>query len=152
VGIGQNGGTTSETIILNTNTVATYYIRVYGYNGAFNAGSCYTLRASISGTNFREDGSAVEEEIDLEPATGLVNLYPNPANDKVMLEYQAVKDGILQVTLFDGMGRQVLASQQAVSTGATTLGLPLPSLINGVYVLYIVDGDQRYQQRFVVEQ
>lgn len=152
VGIGQNGGTTSETIILNTNTVATYYIRVYGYNGVFNAGSCYTLRASISGTNFREDGSAVEEEIDLEPATGLVNLYPNPANDKVMLDYQAAKDGIVQVMLFDGMGRQVLASQQAVSTGATTLGLPLPSLSNGVYVLYIVDGDQRYQQRFVVEQ
>ena len=32
VGISQNGGTTAEQIILNTTTVATYYVRVYGYN------------------------------------------------------------------------------------------------------------------------
>jgi hypothetical protein len=151
VGIGQNGGTTSEAIILNTTTVATYYIRVYGYNGAFNASSCYTLRASISGTNFREDVSAVEEEITLEPATGLMNLYPNPANDKVMLDYLATQAGQVEVTVFDGMGRAVLRTQLAVSPGATTLGLPLSGLSKGVYVLNLVDGDQQYQQRFVIE-
>ena len=151
VGISQNGGTANEVIILNTNTVATYYIRVYGYNGAFNANSCYTLRASISGTNFREDGSAVEEEIALEPVTGLVNLYPNPANDKVMLDYVATTDGAVDVTLFDAMGRAVLNTQLPVSPGATTLGLPLPGLSKGVYVLHLVEGDQHYQQRFVVE-
>ncbi|MBK9176046.1 MAG: pre-peptidase C-terminal domain-containing protein [Flavobacteriales bacterium] len=36
VGISQNGGTTNEVIIHNTTTVATYYIRVYGGNSAFN--------------------------------------------------------------------------------------------------------------------
>lgn len=151
VGISQNGGTANEVIILNTTTVATYYIRVYGYNGAFNANSCYTLRASISGTNFREDGSAVEEEIALEPVTGLVNLYPNPANDKVMLDYVATTDGAVDVTLFDAMGRAVLNTQLPVSPGATTLGLPLPGLSKGVYVLHLVEGDQHFQQRFVVE-
>lgn len=149
VGIGQNGGTTSEVIILNTTTVATYYVRVYGYNGAFNASQCYTLRASISGTNFRE--GELEQEVELEPAIGLMNLYPNPATDKVMLDYVANSDGSIQLQVFDGMGRQVLATQQAVQQGPTTFGLPLTQLGNGVYVIQVVDGDRQFTQRFVVE-
>lgn len=48
----ENGGTTSETIS-NTNTAAgTYYVRVFGWNGA-NSSTCYTLNigaTTVSGT------------------------------------------------------------------------------------------------------
>jgi hypothetical protein len=48
----ENGGTTSETIT-NSNTVAgTYYLRVFGWNGA-NSTSCYTLNigaTTVTGT------------------------------------------------------------------------------------------------------
>jgi hypothetical protein len=57
----------------------------------------------------------------------------------------------VEVTVFDGMGRAVLRTQLAVSPGATTLGLPLSGLSKGVYVLNLVDGDQQYQHRFVIE-
>ncbi|MEO8590132.1 MAG: fibronectin type III domain-containing protein [Flavobacteriales bacterium] len=150
VGISQLGGTSAEQIIYNTSTVATYYIKVYGYNGAYSASQCYLLRANTSASNFRE--GQLDEEVVLEPVSGLMNLYPNPANDKVVLDYLAHADGALQLYLFDGMGRQVLSTQQTVSEGPSTLGLPLPKLSNGVYVLQIVDGDQRYQQRFLIEQ
>ena len=92
------------------------------------------------------------EPIVLEPVTGLMNLYPNPANDKVMLEYEAKENSIVQLYLFDGTGRQVHASQQSVTNGNSTFGLPLPSLSNGIYVLQIIDGKERYQKRFLVEQ
>ena len=150
VGISQAGGTTNEQIILNTSTVATYYVKVFGYGGAFNATACYTLRANTSASNFRE--GELDEPIVLEPVSGLMNLYPNPANDKVILDYLANADGTVELFLFDGMGRQVMSTRQTVSEGLTAFGLPLPQLNNGIYVLQIVDGDQRYQQRFLIEQ
>ncbi len=150
VGSSEAGSTTAEQIILNTTTVATYYIKVIGYNGAFSATTCYNLRANTSGSNFRE--GVFEEVVAVEPATGLMNLYPNPANDKVVFDYVAKNDGKLEIVLIDATGRQVLSTRQSISQGPTTVGLPLPTLSNGLYVLQLVDGDARYQHRFLIQQ
>lgn len=154
VGISQNGGTANEVIILNTSTVATYYIRVYGYNGAFSTTQCYTLRASISGTNFREGllDEATEAEAVLEPVTaGLLNLFPNPATDKLTIDYLGASEGSLTITVLDAMGREAFATRQGIAVGPQTFGLPLPALSNGLYVLRIQDGDKLHQQRFTIE-
>jgi hypothetical protein len=150
VGISQNSGTTNEVIILNTSTVTTYYVRVNGYNGAFNASQCYTLRASISGTNFRE-GEVEQEELMLEPATGLMSLFPNPANDKVSIEYASPVDAQLDLMVFDGMGRMVFNTVQPVQQGTTLFTLPVERLDAGVYLLQVADGDRRETVRFIVE-
>ena len=149
----QLGGTSSEQIIHNTSTVATYYVRVYGYNGANSTTQCYNLRANISASNWRE-GVLDEEVLDLEAeeASGLMGLFPNPASDKVMLDYLGEHDGTIQVQLFDAMGRQVLNVQESVVEGPATYGLPLPELSKGMYVLHIIDGEHRYQQRLLIEQ
>ncbi len=149
VGISQNGGTTAEQIILNTTTVATYYIQVYGYNGAFSTSQCYTLRANTQSANFRI-GDLDASELELEPAYGLLNLFPNPTTDKVNLEYLAEQDGTLGITLIDQTGRTVATSQLVVAQGPNTYGLPLPQLADGMYMLTIQDGDRIQQQRFVV--
>lgn len=149
VGISQNSGTTNEAIVLNTTTVATYYIRVYGYNGAFNASQCYTLRASISGTNFRE--GEVEATTVETAAGGLLNLYPNPATDKVLIDYLAEHEHNVTLFIFDAMGRELLSTRLAVGTGPATYALPVDGLPNGMYLLHIQDGDQRSQQRFMIQ-
>ncbi len=44
VGSSSAGGTTSENIVYNVGAASgTYTVRVFGYNGAFSASSCYTL-------------------------------------------------------------------------------------------------------------
>ncbi|RYY89150.1 MAG: T9SS type A sorting domain-containing protein [Chitinophagaceae bacterium] len=40
--ISENGGTTSETISRASNAAGTYYVKVFGYNGA-NSATCYSL-------------------------------------------------------------------------------------------------------------
>jgi hypothetical protein len=46
--IGSSAGTTAtETITLNNQAAGTYYIRVYGYSGAFSA-TCYTIKATAT--------------------------------------------------------------------------------------------------------
>ncbi len=48
VGSSANGGTTSETITFNNAAAGTYTVRVFGYNGAFSATICYTLRVTTT--------------------------------------------------------------------------------------------------------
>jgi hypothetical protein len=43
---GTSSGTTSENVVLNNAAAGTYTVRVFGYNGAFSATSCYTLSVS----------------------------------------------------------------------------------------------------------
>lgn len=148
LGTSQNGGTTSEQIISNTTTVSTYYIKVYGYNGAYSATSCYTLRASLSSTNWREAENAA---VDVASSNSLLNLYPNPASDKLNVDFLAEHDTQLQVEVMDLTGRVVLTTTQAVPNGPSTFGLQLPDLRNGMYLLRITDGKQQLQQRFMLQ-
>ncbi len=152
VGISQLGGTSAEQIIYNTTTVATYYIKVYGYGGAYSASQCYTLRANTSASNFREGLFEEEQAVELVGSSGLMSLYPNPARDKVMVDYLGTTNGLIRIQLFDAMGRQVVNTQESVVEGPATYGVPLPALGKGMYVLQILDGDQRYQQRLLIEQ
>ncbi|MBK9176047.1 MAG: T9SS type A sorting domain-containing protein [Flavobacteriales bacterium] len=111
------------------------------------------MRASISGTNFREDllDDETAEEAILERVEGLVNLYPNPTADKLNIDYVGMADGAVAITVLDAMGREVLATRQSIIEGPMTFGLPLPDLSNGLYVLRIQDRDRLHQQRFIIE-
>jgi hypothetical protein len=152
VGISQNSGTANEVIIFNnTQSATTYYVRVSGKNGAFNASQCYTLRAGISGSNFRTDGSLEEQQPQLEPATGLMGLFPNPANDQVTLEYVTEGEGSVQLVVVDGMGRMVMNDNWPVKGGTNTLVLPVDRLVEGVYVMQVLHGDRRSTARFIVQ-
>lgn len=50
--ISQNSGTASETITRNTSSTGTYYLQVYGYNGA-NSTACYRLRVDVSSSSLK---------------------------------------------------------------------------------------------------
>ncbi len=146
----QQSGTTNETIINNTTTVTTYYVNVYGFNGAFNSTACYNLRVSLSASNFREGD--VTDDLALEPvSSGLVNLFPNPAQDKLNVEFLAEAEGVLSMEVIDLTGRTVLARQQTVSEGPNVFGMDMLDIPAGVYLLRATDGSKQSLLRFVVE-
>ncbi len=100
-----NGGNATEQIKYNNAPVGTYYIRVYGYNGAFNASTCYTLRADISSTAFKQTEGA-EELNSLNDST--LELFPNPTNDGhfyVTLDSEELGSGDISIT--DASGKLV---------------------------------------------
>ena len=76
VALSQKGGTENETITYNTGNVngGTYYVRVYGYNGAYTSGNCYTLKVETSANSFKE-------EVMEESSKSEINFYPNPASE-----------------------------------------------------------------------
>jgi hypothetical protein len=141
LGISENGGTTSETIKYNTATsAATYYIQVYGYNGA-NSATAYTLRASTRSTNWRqgepdetEEAAASADEAQLEPVSELLLAYPNPATDAITLLYVTETAGQARFSLVDMLGREYLVANQAVASGENKVDLNLSELAEGIYL------------------
>jgi hypothetical protein len=125
--ISQNGGTTSETIS-RTYTAGTYYVRVYGYNNANNATSCYTLRVAL-GTASKEAELIV---------SGKISAFPNPVSDKVTIRVDDLK-GMADIRVFDMYGKQVM--QQTSSNSSTDMNLSkLPA---GIYLIRVVsDGKE----------
>jgi hypothetical protein len=108
-----NGGTTSETVTYNAAPVGTYYIRVIGYNGAFNSSACYTLRATISSTTLREAEQETvvtpkEETAQFEDASGLFdfNLFPNPASSTLNIQLNT-EEALIKAQAFDVTGRVI---------------------------------------------
>jgi hypothetical protein len=148
VGLSENGGTASEQIILNTTNVNTYYIKVYGYVGAFSSTSCYTLNASISANNFREIGNGNST---VEVVESNMGLYPNPTNGKLNVDYIAASNANLSIAIIDMLGRSVYVSNQEVFEGPNTFGIATDDLANGIYMIQVVNGSEKQIERFVVQ-
>lgn len=142
----QNGGTSSETITYNTGTSgATYFLHVYGYNGAFSASQCYTLRANTSATNFRLDGS--EEQME----KAALNVFPNPANDKAGIQFFAVGNQEVVVNLYNAMGQKLQSIQAVTVEGENNLYVDLSTFSSGMYMLELIEGEERKIQKFTIQ-
>ncbi|MFN5346289.1 MAG: T9SS type A sorting domain-containing protein [Bacteroidota bacterium] len=151
------GGTSSETIIYNTYTTGrTCYIQVYGYASAFNANSCYRVRVSTSATNFRTaDGSEENsnEIVSAEKVTGLegLNLFPNPANTSLTINYFTPSMENTSIEIYDMMGQLVNSMNVNANEGFNSRELDLTSMSNGVYFLKVTQNNNTLTNKFVVK-
>jgi hypothetical protein len=138
--ISQAGGTTSETIS-RTYTAGTYFVRVYGYNGANSTTQCYTLRVQL--------GTATREADVITSASNkqTVELFPNPARTQVNL-YVSGYEGRTQVQVFDLFGKQVM--QQVVTDGQNDLDIK--ALPQGIYMMKVLNNNSEVKvMKFVKE-
>jgi hypothetical protein len=134
IGSSAAGGTTSESIIFNTSTVGTYYVRVIGYNGAFSTSVCYRLRAEISGTPkaaWVRSGGTKDD-------VNMVTIAPNPVASKLNFSYSATGNSMEEVIITDITGRRVLINTVNSKAGKNDNGIILPSnLTKGIYFLKV---------------
>ncbi len=129
----SNGGTTSETINY-TATANTYYARVVGFNGAFNATSCYTLKVQL-GTASRENELIVGNK---------VSVFPNPVSDKVTVRINEMK-GVADIRVFDMYGKML----QQKRTAAMNTQLDLSGIPSGVYIIKVMNGGKETAMKVV---
>ncbi|MCW5907557.1 MAG: T9SS type A sorting domain-containing protein [Chitinophagales bacterium] len=148
------GGTANETLKYNASTkAATYYLKVYGYNGASNGTACYTLRVSTSASNFRTIGESADdaaiESVMAEPA---LKLYPNPAADKLTVEYLSSTAGAVTFRVYNLSGQLMFTNTGEAQEGFNVYSLNTVELSNGVYVLEINTGGETQRQKFSIGQ
>lgn len=154
--ISQNAGTANELIVYNTNTVSSnYFAYVYGYNGAFSSSQCYTLRVSLSGSNWRTDGNTDGEVEDIEIPVLFENaefgMYPNPATQELTLEMSLQHDADVQVTLFDVAGKAALQQHSTLTKDNNRMTLDVSRLPNGIYFVNVRNGEQTHTRKLTVQ-
>ena len=149
-------GTSTETVTYNTSTAsATYYVQVYGYASAFNASLCYRLRVNTSATNFRAADGSEENSGDVvsaEKVTGLegLNLFPNPANNTLTINYFTPSMETTSIEIYDMMGQLVNTINANANQGFNSRELDLTSMSNGVYFLKVTQNNNTLTKKFVV--
>lgn len=144
-----NKGTVNETIVYNNSRAATtYYVRVYGYNGALNTSNCYQLTATISGSSLRGENENVElEEIE---APKEFFVFPNPVSTDLMLDIPIESETPTKIYIFDMTGKLLQTNTQALSKDNTIAKVNIENLPNGIYVVRVQNGNFINNQKFII--
>jgi hypothetical protein len=150
IGLSQNGGTTAETIIYNATSASTYYLRIYGYNGAYSSTQCYKLRISTSGINFRISGQEENDIVTTIEESSFI-AYPNPAHDLINIRYNSTATGAINVRIFDMIGRTVKSLNANVDEGENKFSMDLAELNKGIYFVEISNADKKLVKKIILE-
>src|SRR6476661_2287436 len=130
--------TNAETIVYNGAPAATYYVKVYGYNGNTSS-SAYTLRVSTQSVAWRQapagDGSAVAARLNTAAQSVVTITNPVEAGAKAWLTVTGYS-GPAELQLRDSHGQPTGAAVQAEIASEQPLGYELPAgLKPGVYIV-----------------
>jgi hypothetical protein len=110
-----------------------------------------TQRINVNGTSASAmlDEEVAQEERALNTASA--ELYPNPASGSIVwLNYTGLVSEIVQVRVLDLTGRELLSSQYQVE-GSLQTELNIDRISNGIYVVELMDGLAKREQRLVVQ-
>lgn len=67
-----------------------------------------------------------------------MNIYPNPANSEININYETVEAGVVSLKLYEVTGSEIsVISEHYESSGAHNMQLPVDQLTNGMYILAI---------------
>ncbi len=94
---------------------------------------------------------AVNAVSELENLGALINIFPNPANDRIYVDLNAKRSGRLEVSLL-GIDGKVLNNQiRDVTTGRQQFSMDVSNLAAGFYFVRLNTGNEVVTQKIVVE-
>ena len=146
-----NAGTTSETAIYNnTQAAATYTAYVFGYNGAFNASACYTLRAEIGSSSFVRMSDEIEGA-DMEVfEENRLSVYPNPSTGVLNIRIMPESDLTQTVQVFNHLGQLVESYDLSFTKSQPAVVVSLNDLADGMYFVRVFDGQEVQTRRVML--
>ncbi len=131
-----NGNETIEIVYPGTNNYGIIYAATFG-------------RGLMRSNTFRKP-VAIQENEPNPIAVESLRIYPNPVVSNATIELDVAKAGIIDISIYDLMGRQVGYHSESVTKGHNKLSLNLTGLPTGSYVISAITGDKRYSQKFIV--
>lgn len=131
-----NGGTTSETIS-RTYTAGTYYARVFGFNNANNASTCYTLKVQLGTASIVGNGTEIT-------GAGVLKVYPSPATD--VLNVSVLGEIAPRATISIVNVNGAVVKEQTVTSSLQQVNIS--ALPKGVYMLKVNNGATVLSSKF----
>lgn len=132
LGTSQNRGLLNETIKRASNSNATYYLKVYPWQGANNANLCYTLKVNVASTPFpspRYAGGNGSESSD-----NSVILYPNPASELFNINFNSFEIAAGHIFIYNSIGQRVYTSALLVAEGFNSFTVNSSPFPKGIYI------------------
>lgn len=139
-------GTLDDIINYNTTVVGTYKARVYSSGGAANATVCYALTASISSSPFRTVELAAQEI-----GGEMTNIYPNPSNGNMVVEYSSTTDAAVQLIAYDMLGKVIFNQSTFATEGANTYSINISNIATGMYMFEVRNGNVASRMKFSID-
>ncbi|MEO5564998.1 MAG: reprolysin-like metallopeptidase [Chitinophagaceae bacterium] len=137
--ISENGGTTSETIS-RTYTAGTYYVRVYGFNNANSATSCYTLRVAL--------GTATRGELyTVNTPKQKIDVFPNPSSRSIKVNLTGI-EGKSEIIVTDINGKVVLRKQ----VSSVTSVLDISRFASGLYLVSVKNNGKEVSSTKIIKE
>ncbi len=81
----------------------------------------------------------------------LLKVFPNPANDKVVINYDALKTNHFELTIIDVLGKEVYKLENTEPRKNNELLIDLSALNNGFYTVIFKTNNGNYSQKLVKE-
>lgn len=152
IGSSALGGTSNEIITNNTLAAGTYRIKVFGYNSAFNASSCYSLIVQTGSVNFKVDMNAEESMASKEVLSPMI-VAPNPStNGKVNIILPTEMDGDYQLNILDATGKLIFSTQASKEGGAEfSVTANLETVEAGMYFVQLQYAGNVYSERLLIQ-
>jgi hypothetical protein len=149
LGTSANGGTTNEGVFFNASGTGTYYVKVFGYNGA-SSNSAYTIRCERQKKNYTSAGRLDGEENEelLSESFGFT-AFPNPVTDNLTLQLAGGLSDLVLVNIYDMSGRMVLSTTSPYGEDGVTVNMSTADLRSGLYLIEAIAGEERVTQRIV---
>ena len=110
---------------------------VYVNGGSFTPGV---------GANTTVQGSP-SADLNAEEVNLVFNVYPNPTSGYVTLELNGFAAGAAEIRLLDVKGRIILSRKEVLKTGPQLIPMRLFNLINGYYIIQVVQNGKYYTTR-----
>ena len=145
----QNRGTTRELLKYNTSTLGTYSIKIYPYNGAFNATICYTALVSINKVAYKSLETSDETTVTADDFESL-SIFPNPSSGKINLDYTAAADGKIDVKILNLTGTSVMETIFSAVDGSNSFSMDLTGQPDGIYILELTSEHDRILKKVMV--
>lgn len=82
----------------------------------------------------------VQRNVEVQSHSGSFEVFPNPSSGAVNLNYDALNEGLVNVRLFDIVGKSVADFTMAVNKGKNFLNFDISSFEKGIYIIEVREG------------
>ncbi len=114
--------------------------------------SKFTASKTVTVAMLGTDTEVANTDILTDRITAL-QVYPNPASGQdVQLSFEVnTSETTVQIQLFDLMGRQVVSQSINAEEGVNAFNFTTANLAKGVYIVRVINGGERFDQKLIVE-
>ena len=78
-----------------------------------------------------------------------INLYPNPASDKMYLSFNSSSSNNAEIFIYDAVGKEVFKEKTKLISGNNIKSIEVKNLDNGIYFMKIKNGENQVTQKFI---